>query len=464
MKWTKAVLVLFCAALLLVGQSVTPTPSRSAEAADDRTNVLIIVTDDQRFDSLQVMPKTQRLITQKGVEFTNAFATTPACCPSRASIFTGQYVHNHGVLTNDGSTTINLDQSTTLQARLQEQGYKTALFGKYLNGWDVTQPPPYFDRWAVMSGISDLYYRNNSWNVQGRTKTVSQYTTHFVESQTVDFISSRAARRNPWLTYMTFTAPHAPFQPERKYRHAPVPPFTPDPAVLEQDRSDKPPWVQERETSLEVVKRQRRGQLRTLMSVDDSIARIMRVLRQTGQARNTLVIFISDNGYLLGEHSLQGKTTPYMPSVRVPLLLRWPTGAPQGATDGRIVANIDIAPTVMDALDLPVDPTEMDGRSLLDRSWERDRLLLEYWARPSRNTPDWGGMITEDHQYIEYYEDQDFGGEPLFAEYYNVSVDPYQLENLIPRVPERPATLPLVSQQLDEDRNCRGTEGAEACP
>lgn len=460
----KVALVLVGAALLLVAQSATPPSLPTAKAAADRPNVLIIVTDDQRFDSLLVMPKTKRLITDKGVAFTNAFATTPACCPSRASIFTGQYVHNHGVFTNDGTTTVNLDQSTTLQARLQEQGYKTALFGKYLNGWDVTRPPPYFDRWAVMSGVSDLYYRNNSWNVQGSMKTVSRYSTHFIEGQAVDFLSSRAARRHPWLTYLTFTAPHAPFHPERKYARAPVPPFTPDPAVLEQDRSDKPPWVQERETDLEVIKRQRRGQLRTLMSVDDSIARIIRTLRQTGQASNTLVIFISDNGYLLGEHSLQGKTTPYMPSVRVPLLLRWPAGAPQGASDARLVANIDIAPTVMDALDLPVDPSEMDGRSLLDGSWARDRLLLEYWARERRNTPDWGGMITEDHQYIEYYEDEDFGGEPLFAEYYNVSSDPYQLQNLIPPVPGRPATLPLVSQQLDEDRNCRGTEGPEACP
>ncbi|MFP5351081.1 MAG: sulfatase [Actinomycetota bacterium] len=460
----KVGLVLAVTGLLSVGSVVAPRPLPSARAAENRTNVLIIVTDDQRFDSLMVMPKTQRLLVQKGVQFTNAFATTPACCPSRASIFTGQYVHNHGVTTNDGTTTLNLDHSTTLQARLQEQGYKTALFGKYLNGWGVEVPPPYFDRWAVMSGFSALYYRNNTWNIDGRQKTVARYSTHFIERQTTDFISSRPALRNPWLTYVTFTAPHAPFEPERKYRRAPVPPFTPNPAVLEQDRSDKPPWVQERQTSIEVVKRQRRGQFRTLMSVDDSIAKIMRVLRATGQARNTLVIFTSDNGYLHGEHSLQGKTTPYMPSVRVPLLLRWPLGAPQGASDDRLVANIDIAPTIMDALDLPVDPLEMDGRSLLDRSWARDRLLLEYWARPTRNTPDWGGMITTDHQYIEYYEDEDFGGEPLFAEYYNISLDPYQLENLIPRVPERPATLPLVSQQLDADRNCRGTEGPEACP
>lgn len=464
MKWMKAVLVLFGAILVLATQTAVPQVVGPVEAAEDRPNVLIVVTDDQRFDSLGVMPKTRRLVTDKGTRFTNAFATTPACCPSRASIFTGRYVHNHGVLTNDGTTTSDLDHTTTLQARLQENGYKTAIFGKYLNGWDITRRPPHFDRWAISGAVSDLYYRNNGWNIQGAVKTIGRYATHFIKRKTVEFIGSSTARRHPWLAYTTFTAPHAPFQPERKYARAPVPSFVPNPAVQEEDRSDKPPWVQERETPLSVVKRQRRGQMRTLMSVDDAIARIVRELRETGQAGNTIIFFISDNGYLHGEHSLQGKTTPYMPSVRVPLLLRWPAGVPQGATDDRLVANVDVAPTVMDALDLPVDPLEMDGRSLLDLSWERDRLLLEYWARSGRNTPDWGGMITSDHQYMEYYEDEDFGGEPIFAEYYNISLDPYQLENLIPHVPGRPATLPVVSQQLDADRNCRGIEGPEACP
>ncbi len=447
--------------LLLSAQSTTRVQGDRADAAEDRTNVLIIVTDDQRFDSLLVQPKTKRLLADNGITFINAFATTPACCPSRASIFTGRYVHNHGVLTNNGIATANLDQTTTLQARLGEQGYTTALFGKYLNRWDVEVPPPYFDHWTMAGGHK---YRGSTWNVQGETKVVRRYATRFIEEQASDFITSRIALRGPWLAYVTFTAPHAPFTPERMYERAPVPPFEPNPSVTEADRSDKPPWVQERYTPPWIVKRQRRGQMRTLMSVDDSIRNLMRALKSTGQARNTMVFFISDNGYLHGEHSLQGKTTPYLPSVRVPFMLRWPAGAPRGVTDERMVANIDIAPTVMDALELPLDPYEMDGRSLLDESWERDRLLLEYWARAKRTTPDWGGLVTSDHQYVEYYEDEDFGGEPIFAEYYNIATDPYQLENLIPESPGGTTTLPVISQQLDADRNCKGTEGPEACP
>lgn len=432
-----------------------------AAAAEERPNVLIIITDDQRFDSLIVQPKTQRLLAGNGIRFSNAFATTPACCPSRASIFTGRYVHNHGVLRNNGAATANLDQTTTLQARLGEEGYKTALFGKYLNRWDVHEPPPYFDRWAMAAGHR---YRGSIWNVQGDVRIVRKYATRFIEEQTTNFIISDTARQYPWLAYVTFTAPHAPFTPERKYAAASVPPFVPNPAVEEEDRSDKPPWVQERDTRPATVKRQRDGQMRTLMSVDDSVRKLIRALRATGQATNTLVFFMSDNGYLHGEHSLQGKTTPYLPSVRIPLLLRWPAGAARGATDDRIVANIDIAPTVMDALDLPVSADEMDGRSLLDPSWSRDRLLLEHWARAKRTTPDWGGLLTPDHQYVEYYEDEDFGGDPIFAEYYDLDMDPYQLENLIPDVPTGTATLPVISQQLDADRNCRGTEGPSACP
>lgn len=457
----RLVCVTLGASLLVAGHAPALLKGERADAAEDRTNVLVIVTDDQRFDSLEVLPKTQRLLSDNGTRFTNAFATTPACCPSRASIFTGRYVHNHGVFTNNGAATVNLDQTTTLQARLQEHGYKTALFGKYLNRWDVNEPPPYFDRYTVAAGHA---YRNALWNIQGRPTIVRKYSTRFIEEQALGFLTSGSARRNPWLAYVTFTAPHAPFAPERKYRRAPVPRFEPDPSVFEEDRSDKPPWVQERNTPMSTVRRQRRGQMRTLMSVDDSVRNLMQALARTGQASNTLVFFISDNGYLHGEHSLQGKTTPYLPSVRVPLMLRWPVGSPRGVVDDRIVANIDIAPTVMDALDLPVSGDEMDGRSLLDASWERDRLLLEHWARAKRTTPDWSGLVAPDHQYVEYYEDQDVGGEPIFAEYYNIAADPYQLDNLVPDAPTGTATMPMLSQRLAEDRECRGTQGPGACP
>ncbi|HJR44033.1 MAG TPA: sulfatase [Actinomycetota bacterium] len=460
-----AVLVL---ALLSGLLTEVPRGPRAARADDRplRPNVLIVVTDDQRYDSTGVENHLRRFLGEKGRTFPNAFTTTPTCCPARASIFTGRYVHNHGLRTNDGSTTPNLDHSTTLHAYLQEHGYTTALFGKYLNGWDEFEDPPFFDRYAFFSHNAQGYYFGNTWNVQGKVRFVTRYSTSFIENKVVDFVTSRRARRNPWLSYVWTSAPHAPFTPQRKYLRARVSDFNRTPAMEEEERSDKPDYVQSRDVTHRRVARLRKGQLRTLMSVDDMIANVHRALRRTGQARNTLVIYVSDNGYMYGEHGLQGKTAPYLPSVRIPFLLRFPGRVGGGTVDERLVANIDIAPTVMQAVGLapPQDPP-MDGRSVLNPTWERDRLLLEYFHRARRGTPDWASTITPTEQYTEYYEE---GSSEVasFREYYDFIADPYQLENLLGNddPTDDPLGFPLMSQQLARDRRCVGTEGDNACP
>jgi len=441
-------------------------PPAEAAARGGAPNVLIIVTDDQRHDAMKPLRDTRRLIARRGVKFPHAYTTTPTCCPARASIFTGRYAHNHDVRTNDGTTTENLDHTTTLQAYLQEAGYRTALFGKYLNGWDTDSPPPYFDHWAFFSGHARGYYYGNHWNVDGQRRFIEAYSTRFIQRQALDFIGSAEARRRPWLTYLTTAAPHAPFTPQPKYRRAQVPEFEPNPAMMEEDRTDKPPYVQEVTRGLHRGKRVQKGQLRTLLSVDDMVEAVFAELKRTGQASNTLVFFLSDNGYMHGEHRLTGKTTPYLPSVRIPMLLRVPGQIQPGTTDDRLVANIDVAPTVMDAVGLepPQDPP-MDGRSLLDRTWARDHLLLEYFRRVNRGTPEWGATLTKEDQYVEYYED---GGRinATFREYYNLVLDPFQLENYLGNddPSDDPLTFPLRARQLDQDRDCMGTSGGNACP
>jgi arylsulfatase A-like enzyme len=440
-------------------------PARAAARAGS-PNVLVIVTDDQRADSMKMMSATRRLIRRRGVKFPYAYTTTPTCCPARASIFTGRYPHNHEVRTNDGTTTDNLDHTTTLQAYLQEAGYRTALFGKYLNGWNGDSSPPYFDRWAFFSGRARGYYFGNQWNIDGKRRFVNAYSTRFIQKKTLEFIGSREARKNPWLTFVTTAAPHAPFTPQEKYLRAKVPEFRVTPAMTEEDRTDKPAYVQEISRSVRDGKRVRKGQLRTLLSVDDLVASVFEKLRRTGQASNTIVFFLSDNGYMHSEHGLTGKTAPYLPSVQIPMLLRAPGRIQRGATDERMVANIDIAPTVMDAVGLePPEDQPMDGRSLLDPTWKRDRLLLEYFRRIDRGTPEWGATLTKEDQYVEYYED---GGRinATFREYYNLLLDPHQLENSLGNEDpaDDPLTFPLRAQQLDQDRNCRGTTGDNACP
>ena len=445
-----------------------PRLARPAEAAarGASPNVLIVVTDDQRHDALGTLRDTRRLIARRGARYPHAYTTTPTCCPARASIFTGRYAHNHEVRTNDGTTTNNLDHTTTLQAYLQEAGYRTAVFGKYLNGWDVDSDPPYFDRWAIFTGPARGYYSGNNWNIDGSRRVVTTYSTRFIQRKALDFIGSSETKGRPWLAYVTTAAPHAPFTPQKRYERARVPEFQPNPAMNEKDRTDKPPYVQEMRKGLRRGERVSKAQLRTLLSVDDLVEAVFEELTRTGQASNTVVFFLSDNGYMQGEHRLDGKTAPYLPSVRIPMLLRAPGQIEPGTVDDRLVANIDVAPTVMDAvgLDPPQDPP-MDGRSLLDASWVRDHLLLEYFRRINRGTPEWGSTLTKKDQYVEYYDD---GGRinAIFREYYDLVADPFQLENALGNddPADDPLTFPLRARQLDQDRNCVGTTGDNACP
>jgi arylsulfatase A-like enzyme len=445
-------------------------PAAARVADQGAPNILIIVTDDQR-DGLQVMPATRRYFKDAGVKFENAFVTTPLCCPSRATIFTGRYAHNHGVHTEADAS--KLDQQTTLQYYLQQAGYETAMFGKYLNSWSRAQPPPYFDRWAFFkkSGPS---YKNGRWNVDGTITTIDRYSTRYIAQKATDFLTATDAVQpaTPWFMYLATSAPHRPFTAQRKYRHAGVPRWRPDPSVFEHDRTDKPDYVQTQYSTPQTGRLIRKKQFRTLMSVDDLVSNVFKTMNRTGDASNTLAFLISDNGFLWGEHGLTRKTTPYTPSIQVPMLMRWPGHVPSGAGDDRLVANVDIAPTVMAATGLTPSNAAMDGRSLLDAAQVRSRLLTEYYSdqtivKPGRfPTPSWASTRTKDYQYVEYYGSD--GMTPTLEEYYDLRTDPYELDNLLGDAdtsndPDQ-ATLAQLREQLTLDRMCTGTSGADPCP
>jgi arylsulfatase A-like enzyme len=420
-----------------------------------RPNILIIMTDDQRAATLRVMPAVRRWFRADGTRFPEAYATTPQCCPSRASIFTGQWAHNHGVNNNEEAE--QLRHRSTIHALLKQAGYRTAISGKFLNKWGVDQRPPFFDRWAIFDGG----YHQYPSNVDGDVRTVSRYSTHFVSDHAVSYLE-RFERHDsdPWLLYVTPYAPHLGALPERRYRGAAVPPWKPGRAVGE-NTADKPPWVRSRDIPNDEVKRWRRRQLRTLMSVDDMVGRLMRRLGNLGERRRTLALFMSDNGYYWGEHGLIGKALPYSQDVHIPLILRWRGHLRAGARDERMAANVDVAPTVLEAAGVRPERV-MDGRSLLT-SWDRDRLLFEYTFDPGnlRQYPTWASTRTDDYQYVEYYGD----GEVIFREYYDMGSDPHQLRNLYKD--GDPTTAPptaSLSGQLGLDRNCIGSSGATACP
>ncbi|MDQ3940051.1 MAG: sulfatase [Actinomycetota bacterium] len=436
-------------AALAAGDAGRARPARAQNLLPP--NILIIVTDDQRPTGMsEVMPKTDRIFGMRGTDFKNAYATTPLCCPSRASIFTGRYAHNHGVRTNrDGEL---FDPRSSIQRYLKENRYRTGIFGKYILGQPLSANPPYFDEWAIFQRSPGSYH-NGEWNVNGTVQRIPEYSTDYIADQAVDFIGrSEMLDIQPWMMFLTTAAPHAPFKAERDYRDARISTWEPNPAVSEVNINDKPPYITPERNSERKAERTRTKQLRTLMSVDDMVGEVFRALQDVGEGRDTLAIYTSDNGFLWGEHRLIQKKVPYLPAVRVPFMLRWPGRVTEGLIDQRLVGNIDIAPTVLDAAGINPDPEyPIDGRSLLS-SYQRSRLLLEFWQET--RLPSWAATKTQRYHYIEYYDES---GGVLYREFYDLATDPWQLVNLYGdrSTANDPDPTPLA-QELARDRVCVG--------
>jgi arylsulfatase A-like enzyme len=445
--------------LALVACAFVVLAGASSAAANGRPNVLVIMTDDQRADgTMEVMPQTRQWFETGGTRFSQFFATTPLCCPARASVFSGRYTHNHGVLTNDLANV--MDQRYTIQTYLKSAGYRTGIFGKYFNGWNLLRAPLSFDDF----GIGTAGYLPFRVNENGVVKNVSQYATSYIRDNGVRFIEeSENQDATPWLLFLHPTAPHAPFTPDTPYQSASVPPFSPNPANFETDKRDKPPHVQAESVDMTEVEAERANQLRTLMSVDDMVQTVFQTLEATGETSDTLAIFLSDNGYMWGEHGMRAKGDPYDPSVRVPMYMRWPGHVLADATDNRMTANIDIAPTIAAAVGGIFPQAPVDGRSLLDPMQARTRLLTEHEGEHSEEEGPghgWAALRTPTSHYIEYYDSAEHQ-RIVHREYYDLGADPFELENLLGDAngANDPPTAAL-SAQLAADRDCSGS----GCP
>ena len=426
---------------------------RGASAQDEsRPNILIIVTDDQRAFGLdEFLPETMEWLGNKGVRYPNAFASTPLCCPSRASIFSGRYAHNHGVRSNNSDEEAGVeafDHSTTMQAYLQQAGYRTGIVGKFFNGWALRKSPPFWNSFSI--GALTKGYRDRRWSINGNVERISAYSTKFVGHRASVFIrASEANDDRPWMLYVSPAAPHRPWEPERRYENVPIGSWSGNPAVRERDLSDKPPWLQDGRCHLACA-RIRTGQARLMMSVDDLVLKLKEKLTEFEEA-NTLVTYVSDNGSLWGEHGRQGKSQPYVQSSSVPMMMRWPANTSPGTVDERFALNIDIAPTVLEAAGVPVGETPMDGRSLLDAS-PRKRVHLEYWCGHSCDR--WASTRTAAYQYVERY---DADGNVLFREYYDNLADPWQLTNLLrDGNPNNNPDVAALNARLELDKSCVG--------
>lgn len=416
-KKTHTIIQVTLACLLLFTLSDCQLPFQK----DTRPNILIIVSDDQRLGSMEYMPQTQSLIFDQGVTFSNGFVTTPLCCPSRASILTGMYAHNHGVREND-----NKLKQTTFMEIMHQNGYYTGLVGKYLNSWNGEMRPEY-DYW-VSYAFGETRYYNPRLNVNGEWKRhQDQYVTYALGDYAIDFIQKATKKNKPFVLFFTPNAPHDPATPAKEDEGllTDLAPHRP-PNFNEEDISDKPDWISWRpllsDETIAEIDTYRRNHLLTLISLDRAIGKIMIELKNSGELDNTMVIYLSDNGMFWGEHRLEiVKNRYYDEAVHVPFAIRYPPLISASYTEDRIVANIDIAPTIFDLTGVQI-PESVDGLSLLpllrgDTNW-REYLLLE------------GGIL--DGSYVGVRSEHYFYGENNgYPEFYDMEADPYQLENLI---------------------------------
>jgi N-acetylglucosamine-6-sulfatase len=446
-----------------------------------RPNIVLIVTDDQAASTLRrdTMPRLLDRVAAEGTRFTNAIATTPLCCPSRASMLTGQYGHNHGVLRNDYRQL--RDKRNTVPTWLQRVGYRTIHVGKFLNLYRKArgpepEPAPGWDVWQTIQEPNT--YFDYDLSINGRVvhygSSDRDYLTDVLSRRAARLVRRSASRKRPFYLQLDYWAPHDsrdrvagpcgggadPVPAPRDEGLVAAAEFPRSPSFNEEDVSDKPSFIQHLDpVDVGTVERNYRCGLASLGAVDRGIDKLHRALERTGELEDTVVLFTSDNGYLYGEHRLRYKVDPYEEALRVPLLISLPKrlrgGAPRVVQSDASVANIDLAPTILELTDATPcrrgsDCVTMDGRSLVsllrgDRSaWPEDRALaVEYTGRATGfSSCSYRGIRTPRHLYVEHTLVPDLATglcEPtLEVEHYDLTADPFQLENLHPADPGTP--------------------------
>ncbi len=432
-------------------------------------NVVLILSDDHRYDFFSAHPNAPDFLqtpgmdrmAREGVHLRNAFVTTSLCSPSRASILSGQYAHNHGVV--DNSTPIP-SGTRFFPVDLQDAGVNTAYVGKWHMGHDDDEPRPGFDRWVSFRG-QGVYY-NPTLNVDGERTTLEGYTTDILTDYALDFLKAQDGDA-PFFLVLSHKAVHAEFEPAERHRGAYADidiPYPPSMDLTASNYAGKPRWVREQRGSWHGVDYMYHGQLgigasgfdnfyrryaETLLALDESVGRVLDYLDANGLADETLVLYMGDNGFLLGEHGLIDKRNAYEESIRVPMLAWAPGWIEPGAVATDLIRNIDLAPTFLELMNVDTD-IAMDGQSFLSilenatpgaadaatTGSDREFLYEYYWEHAFPHTPTTFALRGDQYKFIYYH------GVWETEELYDLQNDPQEQVNLI----AVPSLQPLVNQ------------------
>ena len=424
-------------------------------------NVVVILSDDHRYDFMGFHPDAPDFLRTphmdrmraEGAHLANAFVTTSLCSPSRASILTGRYAHNHGVVDN----TSPVPEGTRFFPQdLQAAGYQTAYVGKWHMGEGDAddEPRPGFDRWVSFRGQGA--YVDPLLNIDGEQIAHEGYTTDILTDYAVEFLRGRDADR-PFFLELSHKAVHAEFLPAPRHRGAyadVAPPYPATMALTARNYLGKPRWVREQRGSWHGVDYLYHGTLgpggfdafyrryaETLLALDESVGRVLDALEAEGLAENTLVIYLGDNGFLLGEHGLIDKRNAYEESIRIPMLAWAPGWIDAGSTVEGLVRNIDLAPTFLEltGADSPID---MDGASFLGlltggtaAGEDREFLYEYYWEYAFPHTPTTFALRGDRYKFVYYHGVWDT------EELYDIVADPEERTNLVEAMPEVAAQM-----------------------
>lgn len=443
-----------------------------------KRNIVLLLSDDHRYDFMGFMngspvfletPNMDRMA-QQGAHLTNAFVSTSLCSPSRASILTGQYMHHHHIVDNQR---LEPEGTVFFPQYLQKAGYQTAFIGKWHMGHENDSPRPGFNYWASLKGQGT--YLNPTLNINNEHRTFQGYTTDVLTDQALSWLKDDRDARRPFFLYLSFKAVHYPFQPAERYkgRYAKAQVKRPETmANTERNYQTQPHWVRERRYSIHGIDHMETGQYdndpvpsfdelykqycETIHGLDENLGRVLNYLDETGLSESTLVIYMADNGFELGEHGFYDKRDAFEESIRVPMLAYAPGMIEPGTKVTQMVQNIDIAPTLLEAGGAQVPKTaNMDGRSFLPLlrgksiKW-RDHILYEYyweWNFPA--TPTVFAIRTDRYKYIFYQGVWDHDG------FYDLQTDPHERHNLI-NVPAYSEQIAAMKKQLFDELEASG--------